>query len=197
MRRTVVTLAPFALACIFATGPARAQAPAPNDWRAMNYVDLQFPTQDKTSFAELWADELKRNDETYVAKGDKRFVVGHAPAVEAHLVIRSPVKVVVVSILNTATGCSQIAADPAGGAIFKRCPMRLAIYEKGTATFLSAGNGCFLELTALPAGQQRDPARNAVYGAYDPATRTIKIAAMRASQPYDDCITKIPVRRSS
>lgn len=183
------------LAGVF-VGAALAQSPAPTEWRALNYVDLQFPAQDKASFAELWADELKRNDEVYAARGDKRFVVGHAPAVQAHLVIRSPIKVVVVSILNTATGCSQIADDPAGGAIFKRCPMRLAIYEKGTATFLSAGNGCFLELTQPAPGQKRDAARNAVYGSYDPATRTIRIAAMRAGQPYDDCITKIPVRRS-
>ena len=170
-----------------------AQIAAPNEWRTVSYADLQLPGPTTMSFAALWADEITRNNAAYRNKGDRRFLAGNAPATESHFVIRSPVKTVVLSVLNTATACRHIATDGVGRATLKRCPMRLAIYQANRSAILNAGMGCFIEYAAVESGVNRDRARNASYAAYDKDTRTIRTGLFFAGHPADDCITRIPL----
>lgn len=173
----------------------RAQSAAPVEWRSVAYADLQLPGPTVTSFAAIWADEITRNNAAYRKKGDRRFLVGHAPATESHFVIRSPIKIVVLSVLNTATACRPIATDGVGRATLKRCPMRLAIYQSGRSSILKAEMGCFIEYAVMEAGASRNPARNASYAAYDKATRTIRTGLFFAGQLVDECIARIPLPR--
>ena len=190
-RRASPCLVAFVIIC-WAPG-ALAQSAAPNEWRTVSYADLQLPGPTTKSFAALWADEITRNNAAYRKKGDHRFLVGNAPATESHFVIRSPVKTVVLSVLNTATACRHIATDGVGRATLKRCPMRLVIYQTNRSAILNAGMGCFIEYAALESGESRDPARNASYAAYDKDTRTIRTGLFFAGQAADDCITRIPL----
>lgn len=190
-RRFSLFFVAFVLVC--RTPGVLAQTVAPNEWWSVSYADLQLPGPTTTSFAALWADEITRNNAAYRKKGDRRFLAGNAPATESHFVIRSPVKTVVLSVLNTATACRHIATDGVGRATLKRCPMRLAIYQANRSAILNAGTGCFIEYAALESGASRDPARNAAYAAYDKDTRTIRTGLFFAGQPSDDCITRIPL----
>lgn len=190
-RRVSRCLVAFVLICW--TQGVPAQTAAPNEWRSVSYADLQLPGPTNTSFAALWADEITRNNAAYRKKGDSRFLASNAPATESHFVIRSPVKTVVLSVLNTATACRHIATDGVGRATLKRCPMRLAIYQANRSAILNAGIGCFIEYAALETGSSRDPARNASYAAYNKDTRTIRTGLFFAGQPADDCITRIPL----
>jgi hypothetical protein len=190
-RHVALCLVAFVLICC--VPGALAQIAAPNEWRSVSYADLQLPGPTTTSFAALWADEITRNNAAYRKRGDRRFLAGNAPATESHFVIRSPVKTVVLSVLNTATACGHIATDGVGRATLKRCPMRLAVYQANRSAILNAGTGCFIEYAALETGSSRDPARNASYAAYDKDTRTIRTGLFFAGQPADDCITRIPL----
>lgn len=159
----------------------------------MTYSNLQVPGPAVQSFASLWADEISRNNAAYRKKGDRRFLVSNAPATEGHFVVRSPVKTVVLSVLNTATSCRTFATDGVVGAVLKRCPMRVAIYQTPGSPILNAGMGCFIEYSVTEPGSSRDPSRNAAYAAYDKETRTIRTGLVFAGKPVDDCITRIPL----
>lgn len=192
IRRHFTTLA---LAALTALSPCAASAqdltPDPDAWRPVSYTDLQLPGEINRTFAEIWVDHIDRNNKAYIARGDSRFAVGNAPVTESHFVVRSPTKVVVLSVLNTATGCEVIGRDQVARATLKRCPMRLAIYEGDNSQVLDAGSGCYLEFAD---GQYTpDPARNAAYAAYDIENRTIRTGAILAKEAIDQCIIKVPV----
>lgn len=170
-----------------------AQSATPDEWRSVAYADLQLPGPAVTSFAAIWADEITRNNNAYRKKGDRRFLVGNAPVTESHFVIRSPIKTVVLSVLNTATACRPIATDGVGRATLKRCPMRLAIYQSSRSSILNAEMGCFIEYAAMESGASRDPARNASYATYDKVNRTIRTGLFFAGQLVDECIARIPL----
>lgn len=185
---------------LFSLGPstaALAQTPAltpdPNAWRPVVYADLQLPGPDTKPFAAIWADRISANNAAYKAMGDTRYVVANAPVTESHFVIRSPIKTVVLSVLNTATGCKIIGADAPGNATLKRCPMRLAIYQSGNSTISDAGNGCFVEYGPAPANVSIDTQRNAAYAAYDFSARTIRTGVFLGRKAIDECVLKVPL----
>ncbi len=183
------------LAAFAAASPASAQAltPEPNAWRAVSYADLQLPNTEGTPYASLWADLLKRNNDAYAAKGDTRWAAANAPAAESHIVVRSPTKTVVLSVLHTLTGCSAIRNDPATNTTLKRCPMRLAIYQGGKSIVADAGSGCFIEYGAPPQGGAPDLARNAAMGAYDVQDKTIRAGIVFQGAIAQECQFRVPV----
>ncbi|MCP3477899.1 hypothetical protein NLM33_48380 (plasmid) [Bradyrhizobium sp. CCGUVB1N3] len=65
--------------------PTGAQTPTPNPgaWRPLSYADLQRTTPATATYADVWRD-----------------------AIEAHFVIWSPKKSVVLSVLDTALACT-------------------------------------------------------------------------------------------
>jgi len=165
--------------------------PNPNEWRSVVYSDLQLPGPAERTYVSLWADLIATNNAAYKAAGDIRYAAGNAPATESHFVVRSPEKVVVLSVLNTATNCSVIRSDELGKTTLKRCPMRLAVFRGDELAVSDAGNGCFLEFAQ---GQfTPDPARSASYAAYDVDNRTIRTGVIFAKDAIDECVQKIPI----
>ncbi|MFD2029334.1 hypothetical protein ACFSKM_01455 [Ancylobacter dichloromethanicus] len=95
----------------------------------MSYADLQQATADTATYADIWKDAIEDNNRAYLARGDTRYASANAPATEAHFVIWSARKAVVLSILNTATGCTLKEVQASARATIKLCPLRIAIYE--------------------------------------------------------------------
>ena len=184
-------------AALFSSPPGLAQLPStePGKWRPVVYADLQLPGETALPFASLWADELRRNNDAYKAKGDRRFLVANAPAAESHVVIRSPERVVVLSVLHTVTACTTLRRD-VSHATLKSCPMRLAIYENGQSRVADAGRGCFIEYAASQGGSAPDMVRNAALAAYDIENRTIRAGIVFQGQAADECQFRVPIPRS-
>ncbi|WFU07190.1 hypothetical protein QA648_35395 (plasmid) [Rhizobium sp. CB3171] len=189
-------LTPIAVATALTWAPlasAQSLTPDPNAWRAVAYSDLQLPNSEAVPYASLWADMLKKNNDAYAAKGDTRFAVANAPAAESHIVVRSPTKTVVLSVLHTLTGCSPIRTDSGANAILKRCPMRLAIYQNGQSKVADAGTGCFIEYGPLPNNARPDLARNGAMGAYDVPTKTIRAGIVFQGEIAQECQFRVAI----
>lgn len=184
-------------AALFSSLPGLAQLPStePGKWRPVVYADLQLPGETALPYASLWADELRRNNDAYKARGDRRFLVANAPAAESHVVIRSPERVVVLSVLHTVTACTTLRRDVAH-ATLKSCPMRLAIYENGQSRVADAGRGCFIEYAASQGDAAPDMVRNAALAAYDVESRTIRAGIVFQGQAADECQFRVPIPRS-
>ena len=175
--------------------PARAQTPTPDPgaWRPVSYVDLQRPSDATATYADIWRDAIEANNRAYVARGDKRFVGANAPATEAHFVIWSPKKSVVLSVLDTAIGCATHLIDPSAHARVKLCPMRIVLYEGVQVRTMDGGKACFLELEPSQTRANRDPAISVAYVAYDVGAKTLKTGMIVNHRPVDGCATKIPL----
>lgn len=184
-------------ATLFSTATGFAQLPSsePGKWRPVVYADLQLPGEAALPYASLWADELRRNNVAYKAKGDLRWSVANAPAAESHVVIRSPERVVVLSVLHTITACAVLRRD-AGLATLKSCPMRLAIYENGQSRVADAGKGCFIEYAARLGRSAPDMVRNAALAAYDIVNRTIRAGIVFQGKAAEDCQFRVPIPQS-
>lgn len=172
---------------------AQEVTPDPKAWRPLAYADLRQPSGSALTYADIWRDALEENNRVYLARGDTRFRNSNAPATEAHYVIWSRARSVVLSILNTATGCTLKEVRAGAGASVKLCPMRLAIYEGVRVTTLDGGQACFLELGPGAAGEAPDPNRAAAYASYDPAARTVKLGLVVEHQPVDGCSHDVPL----
>jgi hypothetical protein len=184
------------LACLPLAGAgAFAQAPASLDWRDLVTIDLRLPRLNQRSYAEIWADRLATNNEFYKKQGDRRFVVGNAPALASSFVVRSPGKVVVLTVFNAASACSTLEHHEARRATIKRCPMRLAIYDKSDNRLLDAGQGCFLEF-GDPSRAFAPDREAGSYAAYDSASRSIRTGLVVGGQAIADCDLTIPVPHS-
>lgn len=196
---TVTWSAPVvAVALALAVAPARAQDVTvdPQAWRPLSYADLRRPSATTRTYAEIWQDALDENNRLYLARGDVRFQDGNAPATEAHYVIWSARRSVVLSILNTATGCTLKEAQAAAGVSVKLCPLRLAVYEGVTVRTMDGGRACFLELAPPEAGSSPAPTRAAAYGSYDPAAKTVKLGLVIEGRAVEGCSLNIPLDRS-
>jgi hypothetical protein len=174
----------------FAGTAAQELTPNPATWRPVSYADLRQPSGADRTYADIWKDALDENNRAYVVHGDTRFRSGNAPATEAHFVIWSTKRSVVLSILDTATGCTSKAAYPIAHATVKLCPLRVAVYEGVHVRTMGGGRACFLELQV---GGARDPANSSVYVAYDVATRTIRTGVIVDHRAVDGCSQSIPV----
>ena len=170
---------------------AQALTPDPGAWRPLAYANLQRPVPRDATYFDIWKDAIDANNRAY-QRGDRRFSGANAPATEAHFVVWSAKRSVVLSVLDTALGCSGKAANASAHAVVKLCPMRIAVYDGLNVRTLDAGRGCFIE----PAfGGTLDPSRAAGYGAYDVASRTLKIGAIVDHRAFDGCSFNIPLPR--
>lgn len=195
MQGLLLRLIAFAGATSLAAGSAAAQELTPNPaaWRPVNYADLRQPTKKTATFAEIWKDALDDNNRAYRAKGDTRYGDGNAPATEAHFVIWSAQKSVVMSVLNTVDGCAIHYEDKAVGAIVKLCPMRLAFYDGLLMRVLGGGKSCFLELLPASGTAPADPARSVAYASYDVAAKTIRTGLIVNHKAVAGCSSAIPL----
>jgi hypothetical protein len=177
-------------------GPhARAQSPTPDPgaWRPVTYADLRRPSDATATYADIWRDAIEENNRAYFARGDQRFVGANAPAIEAHFVIWSPKKSVVLSVLDTAVACATHFVDDSAHARVKLCPMRIALYEGVQVRTMNGGMACFLELETLQPRATVDPASSVAYVAYDVDAKTLKTGVMVNHKPVDGCSTTIPL----
>lgn len=187
------------LAVSMTQGAANAQltqAPAaPADgsqWHSVVYADLSTATSSTAAYSQLWAEEIAQNDSSYVAQGDLSYQGRHAPAIEAHFVVRSPEKIAVVSMLNTTSGCSvKSLAGPAGITV-KLCPLKLAIYEGGNKTVTTGFKACFLEMQQ----PSSDPTGLGTFASYDIAHRAIRIGTLIGHEPVPGCGKNIGLYQS-
>jgi hypothetical protein len=177
--------------------PAGAQTPTPDPgaWRSLSYADLQRPSAATATYADIWRDAIEDNNRAYRARGDLRFVGANAPVIEAHFVIWSPKKSVVLSVLDTALACTPKEVRAAARVTVKSCPLRVAIYEGVQVRTLDGGRACFLELAAPAVGEPVDPNRAVAYAAYDVGSKTIRTGLVIDHQAIDDCSQDIPLVR--
>lgn len=176
------------LALAISAACAQELTPDPAAWRPLSYADLRLPADKTRTYADIWRDEIEANNRLYAARGDTRFARSNAPATEAHFVIWSTGKSVVLSILNTATGCSLKEVRGAAQATVKLCPMRVAIYEGVSVRTLEGGRACFLDLAAAA-----DPARAAAYASYDPVAKVVRLGLVVDHQPVEGCSHAVPL----
>lgn len=190
-RRFVRALIAMIMMVDLSTGVhAQSLTPDPGAWRPMSYADLQKPSRQTATYLDIWKDAIDVNNRAYKARGDQRFTDGNAPATEAHFVIWSSTKSVVLSILNTVTGCTLKELRAAAGATVKLCPLRIAIYEGLQVRTLDGGRACFLELTSRGVGTSGNP-QAASYASYDVATKTVKTGLIVDHQAVDGCSQNI------
>lgn len=171
---------------------AQTPTPDPGAWRPLAYSDLRSPTARAATYVDIWKDALDANNRAYAARGDRRFAAGNAPASEAHFVIWSAKRSVVLSVLNTVLGCTEKARDRDVDAVVKLCPMRVAIYDGLEVRTMDAGRACILEPGP---GARLDPSVSAAYGAYDVPTRTVKIGMIVNHRAVDGCSFNVPLGR--
>jgi hypothetical protein len=171
---------------------ARAQSltPDPGAWRPMSYANLQNPSSQSATYSDIWKDAIDANNRAYKARGDQRFTNGNAPVTEAHFVIWSASRSVVLSVLNTAIACSTKQVAPDARATVKLCPMRIAIFEGVQVRTMDGGSGCFLELEA---GVRPDREASAAYASYDTESKTVRIGMILNHQAVDGCSKSIPL----
>jgi hypothetical protein len=164
----------------------------PDAWRSMSYADLQTPSMATATYIDIWKDAIDENNRHYESRGDRRFSGGNAPAIEAHFVIWSSRRSVVVTILDTASQCAPKASFPAIGASVKLCPMRIAIYEGLQVRTLDGGKACFLELEQGASAGQDAPG---AYASYDVARRTVKTGVIVNHIAVEGCSFDVPLPR--
>lgn len=157
----------------------------------MSYANLQSPAPQTATYLDIWKDAVEANNRAYKVRGDLRFSDGNAPVTEAHFVIWSPTKSVVLSILNTVTGCAFKELRAVAGATVKLCPLRIAIYEGLQVRTLDGGRACFLELASPAGGNSGDPNQAVSYASYDLATKTVKTGVIIDHQAVDGCSQNI------
>jgi hypothetical protein len=181
-------------------GEAFAQSAAQFDWRDITYADLRLPNEAARSYAEIWADRLNENNAHYARSGDTRFAAGNAPAVASAFVVRSPTRIVVLSVFNAVSACKTVRHDERHKVTVKSCPMRLAIYDQsqggGVGSVLDAGDGCFLEF-GDPRRAFTSDRESGSYAAYDITTRTIRTGLVVGGQAVTGCDLAIPIPRGS
>lgn len=175
--------------------PAGAQTPTPDPstWRPVSYADLQHASSGAATYADIWKDRIEANNQAYVTRGDARFAGGNAPAAEAHFVIWSTAKSVVLSILDTAIGCTVKEVRAPSHATVKLCPLRIAVYEGLQVRTMEGGRACFLELDATPHDATPDLASAVSYASYDTRTKTIKIGVIVDHKAVEGCSISIPL----
>jgi len=175
---------------VFTAAKAQSLTPDPGTWRPMSYADLQRPSQVTATYTDIWKDAIEENNRNYHARGDERFASGNAPVTEAHFVIWSSQRSVVLSTLNTVTACEVKSVDRAAHVTIKLCPVRMAIYDGLQVRTLEAGRACFLEPDASAAF---DPSATAAYASYDIPTRTVKIGMIVNHAAVDGCSFNVPL----
>ncbi len=187
--KTVLVLA----SCVVGSLAFAQERGPEDDWRPMVYSDVGqlHPEPDAAPYAELWQKNILNNDESYMVGGDMRYQNRHAPATDAHFVVRSPIKTAVLSILDTGTGCTIKETDAATGNVVKKCPMITAIYTGSNVAVTRGRTACFLELATR--NDPGDPANSVAYASYDVGSKSIRVGVIMNHRPVEGCGQIVPV----
>ncbi len=90
----------------------------PEAWRPVYHTDLRFPTGEGLSYASIWQDKLDENNtqaQSDAASPNTSYVVGNHNAKEWHFSINFQTKLVALTVLNSAAGCTDEIASPSLG----------------------------------------------------------------------------------
>jgi hypothetical protein len=178
---------PFAVGVVFTFVPsphAQELTPDPGAWRPLIHADLETELPDNLTYIDVWKDALTANNRAYDAKGAPRAAGQNAPASDAHVVVRSSRWVVVLTTLDTESGCKPAELSPGAGETIKMCPTRLVMFEGALSHTRDLPASCYLEIEPATA---TDPNDDASYAAFDTVTRTIKIGLIVNHRAVDEC----------
>lgn len=178
-------LAFMLLVASVAISPAQELTANPGAWRPLVRADLATEKPDNLTYIDIWKDVLAANNRAYDAKGAARTPGENAPATDAHIVIRSAERTIVLSTIDAATVCK-----PSSFAVsVKMCPTRLVIFEGPVGKTKDLPSSCYLEINSATT-----PDLNAygAYAAYDTITKTIKLGLILDHRPIDECARFIP-----
>ena len=162
----------------------------PGDWRPLVHADLRTENPDNLTYIDVWKDVIAANNRAYDVKGSARTAGENAPATDAHVVIRSGQRAIVLSTLNTAAGCQETGYAKAGDLALKLCPTRLVIFDGPVSKSKDLPASCYLEVNAAAT---LDPNAAGSYVAYDTVTKTIKLGVVLDHKPIDECARFISV----
>ena len=178
------------LAC--AVAPAlRAQelTTNPGAWRPLVHADLETEQPDNLTYIDVWKDALVANNKAHEAKGSVLVGGRNAPARDAHVVVRSSTRTMVLTTLDTDGGCESAKFSYPSDVKIKMCPTRLVVFEGAIANTTELSVSCYLEGDSKSSPGPDDAAS---YAAYDTITKTIKIGLIVNHRAIDECARFIP-----
>lgn len=192
VNRARFTLVYSVISAGLSSATAQPRTPDPEAWRPLSYADLTIRSLFTQTYADIWKDQIDPNN-LAGRPGDRRQAEANAPIAEAHFVIWSPQKSIVVSILDAGTGCDAQERYLRAGVTVKLCPMRVTFYEGVLVQTTDAGRGCFLEFSSRSASPTPDQQNAASYAAYDVASKTVKLGVIVDHKAIDGCSRTIPL----
>ena len=141
------------------------------------------------TYIDVWKDALVANNKAYEAKGAAPVDGRNAPANDAHVVVRSPTQTIVLTTLDTESGCKPAEFLSPSGVAIKMCPTRLVVFEGAITNTSELPENCFVETDPK---SSPGPDEAASYAAYDTVTKTIKIGLIVNHRAIDECARFIP-----
>jgi len=179
-----------AMACTFVSTLRAQQLTAnPGAWRPLVHADLATELPDNLTYIDVWKDALVANNEAYEAKGAALVAGRNAPASDAHVVVRSSTRTVVLTTLDTEGGCKPAEFSYPSDVTIKLCPTRLVVFEGAIANTRQLPASCYLEGDPKSSPTADDTAS---YAAFDTVTNTIKIGMIVNHRAIDECARFIP-----
>jgi hypothetical protein len=174
---------------LVAAPAAQELTPNPGAWRPVAHADLKAELPDNLTYIDIWKDAIAANNQAYDSKGMARADGQNAPASDAHVVVRSPQRTVVLTTLDTETACKTTAFAQGTGVAVKMCPTRLVIFEGAISGTRELPASCYLEID--PAAPS-DPNKDGSFAAYDTVSKTIKMGLIVNHEVVDECSRFIP-----
>uniref|UniRef100_UPI003F9AD7A0 hypothetical protein n=1 Tax=Rhodoblastus sp. TaxID=1962975 RepID=UPI003F9AD7A0 len=118
------------------------------------------------------------------------YAVGNHNAKEWHFTINFQTKLVALTVLNTAAGCTDEIVSPSLGTKIRVCPMRVATFGDDHYSVID-GAGCYLEKTADRGVE--DSTSTAAYVSYDIKLHAFKTRFTVAHVEVPRCAQTIPL----
>ena len=168
---------------------AQKGTPNPGAWRPLVYADLKTEKPENLTYIDIWKDAIAANNRASDATGRARPASENAPAADAHVVIRSAQRVIVLSTLDTEAACKPTEFAKSTSLTVKLCPTRLVIFEGPVGKTKDLPASCFLEANSTAT----DPNAAGSYVAYDTIAKMIKLGLVLDHKPVDECARFIPV----
>lgn len=162
----------------------------PGAWRPLIHSDLRTELPDNLTYFDIWKDAIVANNQAHDAKGAARAAGENAPASDAHIVVRSPLRTIVLTTLDTELACKSGPFPGSPGVTIKLCPTRLVIFEGVLSTKKELSPSCYLEIDSA---MSPDPDADGSYAAYDVANRTIKTGLVVDHKVIDECARFVPI----
>lgn len=161
----------------------------PGAWRPLVHADLETELPDNLTYIDVWKDALVANNKAHEAKGEALVGGRNAPARDAHVVVRSSTRTMVLTTLDTDGGCQSAKFSYPSDVMIQMCPTRLVVFEGAIANAIELPASCYLE------GDPKSspgPDGAASYAAYDAITKTIKIGLIVNHRAIDECARFVP-----